>query len=122
MLRPLRHPFRSNASPEESAFPSDMETCVREYVPVCPPWAGLVLSVGKYAGYSLLLFMLEYLFLLFLCLVSFRFTLRLLIRLYRMSKKHTRFVVLVGSTADNLEIYHEMSGSEDTGYSVVGYF
>ena len=23
--------------PEESAFPSDMETCVREYVPVCPP-------------------------------------------------------------------------------------
>lgn len=66
--------------------------------------------------------MLEYLFLLFLCLVSFRFTLRLLIRLYRMSKKHTRFVVLVGSTDNNLEIYHEMSGSEDTGYSVVGYF
>lgn len=60
--------------------------------------------------------------LLFLCLVSFRFTLRLLIRLYRMSKKHTRFVVLVGSTDNNLEIYHEMSGSEDTGYSVVGYF
>ena len=27
MLRPLRHPFRSSASPEESAFPSDMETC-----------------------------------------------------------------------------------------------
>lgn len=39
-----------------------------------------------------------------------------------MSKKHTRFVVLVGSTDNNLEIYHEMSGSEDTGYSVVGYF
>lgn len=38
-----------------------------------------------------------------------------------MSKKHTRFVVLVGSTDNNLEIYHEMSGSEDTGYSVVGY-
>lgn len=82
---------------------------------------GLVLSVGKYADIASL-FMLEYLFLLFLCLVSFRFTLRLLIRLYRMSKKHTRFVVLVGSTDNNLEIYHEMSGSEDTGYSVVGYF
>lgn len=79
---------------------------------------GLVLSVGKYADIASL-FMLEYLFLLFLCLVSFRFTLRLLIRLYRMSKKHTRFVVLVGSTDNNLEIYHEMSGSEDTGYSVV---
>lgn len=82
---------------------------------------GLVLSVGKYADIASL-FMLEYLFLLFLCLVSFRFTLRLLIRLYRMSKKHMRFVVLVGSTDNNLEIYHEMSGSEDTGYSVVGYF
>lgn len=82
---------------------------------------GLVLSVGNYADIASL-FMLEYLFLLFLCLVSFRFTLRLLIRLYRMSKKHTRFVVLVGSTDNNLEIYHEMSGSEDTGYSVVGYF
>lgn len=56
---------------------------------------GLVLSVGNYADIASL-FMLEYLFLLFLCLVSFRFTLRLLIRLYRMSKKHTRFVVLVG--------------------------
>ena len=75
---------------------------------------GLVLSVGNYADIASL-FMLEYLFLLFLCLVSFRFTLRLLIRLYRMSKKHTRFVVLVGSTDNNLEIYHEMSGSEDTG-------
>ena len=38
------------------------------------------------------------------------------------TQKHTRFVVLVGSTDNNLEIYHEMSGSEDTGYSVVGYF
>ena len=28
------------------------ETCVREYVPVCPP-GGLVLSVGNYADYSL---------------------------------------------------------------------
>ena len=54
---------------------------------------GLVLSVGNYADIASL-FMLEYLFLLFLCLVSFRFTLRLLVRLYRMSKKHTRFVVL----------------------------
>ena len=42
---------------------------------------GLVLSVGNYADIASL-FMLEYLFLLFLCLVSFRFTLRLLIRLY----------------------------------------
>ena len=41
---------------------------------------GLVLSVGNYADIASL-FMLEYLFLLFMCLVSFRFTLRLLIRL-----------------------------------------
>lgn len=41
---------------------------------------GLVLSVGNYADIASL-FMLEYLFLLFLCLVSFRFTLRLLITL-----------------------------------------
>lgn len=82
---------------------------------------GSVLSAGNFMDISSL-FMLEYLFLLFLCLISFRFSLRFLIRLYRMREGHMRFVVLVGSTDNNLEIYHEMSGGEDTGYSVVGYF
>ena len=52
MLRPLRHPFRNSASPEESAFPSDMETCVREYVPVCPPGRSGPFC-RKLCGYSL---------------------------------------------------------------------
>jgi Undecaprenyl-phosphate glucose phosphotransferase len=82
---------------------------------------GLVLTVGNYMDIWSL-FMLEYLFLLFLCLVLFRFSLRLLIKFYRMRERHKRFVVLVGSTDNNLEIYHEMSGNGDTGYSVVGYF
>lgn len=83
--------------------------------------AGVVLTVGNYVSVGSL-FMVEYLFLLVLCLISFRFGLRLLIKRYRMKEGHTRLVVLVGSTENNLEIYHEMSGNEGTGYSVVGYF
>ncbi|WP_455667569.1 undecaprenyl-phosphate glucose phosphotransferase [Phocaeicola sp.] len=82
---------------------------------------GLVLTLGHYADVCSL-FMLAYLCLLSLCLLSFRFGLRFLIRLYRRWKGNLRLVVLVGSTGNNLEIYHEIAGSEETGYVVVGYF
>ena len=82
---------------------------------------GLVLTVGNFMDiWSPSLF--EYLLLLFLCFVLFRFSLRFLIKLYRMQKGHMRFVVLLGSADNNLEIYHEMMDMAGTGYWVVGYF
>lgn len=83
--------------------------------------SGFVLTVGRYMN-ILSFFMLTYWTALFFCLVMFRFGLRFLICKYRMREGHTRFVVLVGSTDNNLEIYHEMTDMEGTGYSVVGYF
>lgn len=82
---------------------------------------GFILTAGNYMD-TWSFFMLTYWVALSVCLVIFRFGLRFLIRKYRMKERHTRFVVLVGSTGNNLELYHEMADMEGTGYSVVGYF
>lgn len=120
MLRPLRHPFRSSASPEESAFPSDMETCAREYVPVCPPGRSGPFC-RKLCGYSLPVHAgIPFSPVSVSCFVPFHSSSSHQALPYE--QETYAFCGTGGSTDNNLEIYHEMSGSEDTGYSVVGYF
>lgn len=63
-------------------------------------------------------------FLLALCIVlsSYRLLLKLLLHLYRNSKKHLRHTIFVGATENNIAIYHELITYNSYGYSATGYF
>lgn len=59
---------------------------------------------------------------LFLLLSLFRLTFRDILKRFRSQGKNIRYVVLVGSTSNNIEMYHELSDDPSTGYKVNGYF
>ena len=83
--------------------------------------AGIVLSIGT--SISLFSrFMLIYLIILLIVFLCFRLSLRKIVIIYRKSRANMRFVVLVGSSDNNLEIWTEISSYEGTGYVVSGYF
>ena len=83
--------------------------------------AGIVLALGSYVS-LFSRFMLIYVIIILFAFLMFRVGLRKLVLIYRMSKANMRFVVLVGSSDNNLEIWSEISSYEGTGYVISGYF
>lgn len=83
--------------------------------------AGVILSEGDladalsplYAGYVVALFV---------SVSLFRLLFHALIKEYRRRGGNLRHAVLVGSTDNNLELYHELTDDATSGYRVHGYF
>lgn len=83
--------------------------------------SGFLLTIGMHFD-VISLFYAAYLSTLFLILSIYRLFFRTCITAYRNNKNNIRYVVLVGSTANNIELYHELTSDPADGYSVVGYF
>lgn len=63
-----------------------------------------------------------YLFSLFVCISCFRLGVRFLIKFYWRKIRHRNGVVFVGSTENNVTLYHELADDPSIGYWVCGYF
>lgn len=68
------------------------------------------------------LFFPIYISTLFILLSIFRLVFRSILKGLRSKGKNLRYVVLVGSTSNNIEMYYELSDDPSTGYRVNGYF
>ncbi len=68
------------------------------------------------------LFYIAYISALFLGISMYRILFRIGVVCYRKNKKNIRHVVLVGSTFNHVELYHELTDDLATGYHVAGYF
>ena len=77
--------------------------------------AGCILTVGHYTDAWSKLFA-GYLATLFVCLAVFRLTLRYLVKSYRSRGGNLRFVVLVGSYENNVELYRELTEASYAGF------
>lgn len=83
--------------------------------------SGTLLSVGKFMNIYSLFFPI-YILTLFILLSIFRLVFRSILKGLRSKGKNLRYVVLVGSTSNNIEMYYELSDDPSTGYRVNGYF
>lgn len=83
--------------------------------------SGLAFSVLKYVRVDSY-FYLTYICLCFLVVSAYRLVFSSSVKLYRRRGGNLRFVVLVGASTSNLELYHEMMDDSYTGYRVNGYF
>lgn len=83
--------------------------------------SGIVLTIGKYLDVFSGFFVL-YTTALFIVLCIYRLITRYAIKVFRTKGGNLRYVVLVGSTANNRELYHELVDDVSTGYRVNGYF
>lgn len=83
--------------------------------------SAIVLSLGNYMN-VLSKFFLIYLGMMFVCSFIFRLVLRFLLKTYRARGGNLRYVVLVGSTSNNQELFNELTSQAWTGYRVNGYF
>lgn len=83
--------------------------------------SGVILGIGHFMD-TWSFFYLSYLICLFLCIGVFRILLRTLLKRYRSKGGNLRYVVLVGSADNNLELYHELTDQNWAGYRVNGYF
>lgn len=102
-------------------YPYQIIMCVFRNVFYFSILTGTVLSVGKFMNICSLFFP-AYISTLFLLLSLFRLTFRDILKRFRSQGKNIRYVVLVGSTSNNIEMYHELSDDPSTGYKVNGYF
>ena len=84
-------------------------------------FAGILLELGGFMN-SFSTFYLTFLLLLFICLSVFRITMRWAVKRYRSRGGNVRYVVLVGSSENNRELYYELTSQSGAGYKVVGYF
>lgn len=80
--------------------------------------SGTLLSVGKFMNIYSLFFPI-YISTLFILFSIFRLV---FLKGLRSKGKNLRYVVLVGSTSNNIEMYYELSDDPSTGYRVNGYF
>ncbi len=83
--------------------------------------SAIVLSLGHYMDVASSFYFI-YLGLMFVGSFLFRLTLRILLKTYRARGGNLRYVVLVGSTANNQELFKELTCQAWTGYRVKGYF
>lgn len=67
-------------------------------------------------------FFAGYILTLFICIITYRLIFRSIIKLVRLKGKNLDHVVLVGSTENNRELYHELTDDPSTGHRVYGYF
>lgn len=88
-------------------------------------YTGILGTVVLYIDFRSLSFLSNFsLFLLafFILCSIYRLIFRMFIYWYRMEEKHQHHVVLVGSTSNNEELYHELTDDRPTAYKVYGYF
>lgn len=82
---------------------------------------GVVFVIGQYINvFSKFYFV--YIFTLFIVIVTYRIVFRYLLKTYRKNRKKADYVVMVGSTVNNVELYHEMMDDAAAGFRVCGYF
>ena len=83
--------------------------------------SGVVLELGDFMD-AWSYFYLTFLGLLFVCLAIFRTTMRWGLKRYRSRGGNVRYVVLVGSSENNRELYYELTTQGWMGFKVKGYF
>ena len=83
--------------------------------------AGVILHVGGFMD-AWSYFYATFLILTFCLITLFRIAARKSIKQFRAKGNNLRFVVLVGSTENNMELYHELTENNWTGFKVNGYF
>lgn len=83
--------------------------------------SAVVLMAGKYLN-AINVFYLAYMFITFVAICVWRLMFRGLVKEYRRHGGNMKRVVLVGSTSNNRELFHELADDTSTGYNVLGYF
>ena len=83
--------------------------------------SGVVLELGRFMD-AWSYFYLTFLGLLFISLSVFRILMRWGLKRYRSKGGNLRYVVLVGSSGNNRELYYELTTQDWTGFRVKGYF
>lgn len=83
--------------------------------------SAVVLMAGKYLN-AINVFYLAYMFITFVAICVWRLMFRGLVKEYRRHGGNMKRVVLVGSTSNNRELFHELTDDASTGYTVLGYF
>ena len=83
--------------------------------------SGVVLELGRFMD-AWSYFYLTFLGLLFISLSVFRILMRWGLKRYRSKGGNLRYVVLVGSSENNRELYYELTTQDWTGFRVKGYF
>lgn len=81
--------------------------------------SGIILGVGKFMD-TWSFFYLSFLLLLCVCLAVFRILARWVLKKYRSKGGNVRYVVLVGSSENNRELYYELTSQDWTGFRVKG--
>lgn len=81
----------------------------------------VLLSTGKFM-HVFNLFYVAFLAACFICISIYRLTCRWCIKCYRTRDRNLHHAVLVGSTTNNIELYHELADDPAMGYHVDGYF
>lgn len=81
----------------------------------------VVLMTGRFLKPLSPLFPL-YVATLFVCICVWRLVFRSLLKQYRRRGGNLKQVVLVGSTLNNRELYHELTDDSSAGFRVLGYF
>lgn len=82
---------------------------------------GFAFIIGNYID-VFCKFYLAYILALFVLICVYRVSLRYFLKLYREKRKRADYVVMVGSTINNIELYHEMQDDATIGFRVYGYF
>lgn len=88
-------------------------------------FCGLLGTIVLYIDFGSISFFPQFLLFLltfFVVCSIYRLIFRQFIYWYRMEEKHQHHVVLVGSTSNNEELYHELTDDSPTAYKVYGYF
>lgn len=83
--------------------------------------SGVLLTIGNYMNIFSWFFVV-YISALFLVLVTYRLLFRAIIKYFRTKGRNLSHTVLVGSTENNRELYHELTDDPSTGHRVHGYF
>lgn len=83
--------------------------------------SAVVLMAGKYLDAISVIYLI-YIVITFLAICVWRLMFRALVKEYRRHGGNMKRTVLVGSTSNNRELFHELTDDPSTGYSVLGYF
>lgn len=83
--------------------------------------SAVVLMAGKYLN-AISVIYLAYIVITFLAISVWRLLFRALVKEYRRHGGNMKRTVLVGSTSNNRELFHELTDDPSTGYNVLGYF
>ena len=83
--------------------------------------SAVVLMAGKYLD-AISTIYLVYIVITFVVICVWRLMFRALVKEYRRHGGNMKRTVLVGSTSNNRELFHELTDDPSTGYSVLGHF